>query len=88
MAHIPAENPSAQFDAIITHPYGDVTLPAFGIGACRAAFLTVAINTSEKRRQALKLPAGRAYQFGPLSGYLKYPVHTIPSRRPTRVEGQ
>ena len=86
IAHTPAENPSAQVDAIIALTYGDVTLPAFGIGACWAGFLTVAVNASEKVRQALKLPAGRVYQFGLLFGYPKYPVHNIPSRKAVSIE--
>lgn len=86
IAHTPAENPSAQVDAIIALTYGDVTMPAFGIGACWAGFLTVAASSSEKVRQAFRIPEGRVYQFALLFGYPKYPIHNIPSRKAVPIE--
>jgi len=86
IAHTPARTRSARVDATITLTYGDMAMPAFGIGACWAGFLTVAASSSEMVRLALRVPAGRVYQFGLLFGYPKYPVHSIPSRKAAPIE--
>lgn len=86
IAHTPINNPPAQVDAIIALSYCDVAMPAFGIGACWAGFLTVAASSSVKVRQAFKIPEGRVYQFGLLFGYPKYPIHNIPPRKAVSIE--
>lgn len=57
-----------------------------GSALAGAGFLTIAVSSSEKVRQALKLPAGQAYQFTLLFGYPKYPIHNIPSRKAVPIE--
>jgi nitroreductase/NAD-dependent dihydropyrimidine dehydrogenase PreA subunit len=86
IAHTPAGNSSAPVDAIIGLTHFDVTAPAFGVGACWAGFLSIGAMASEKVKQALAIPEGRVYQFALFFGYPKYTSHSIPSRKPARIE--
>ena len=66
IAHTPAGNSSAPVDAIIGLTHFDVAVPAFGVGACWAGFLSIGAMASEKVKQALAIPTTPLYKFSKL----------------------
>lgn len=85
-AHIPySEFIDDRTDAIIALSHFDLAAPAFGVGACWAGFIRMALDSYEPLKEALNLPAKRRVGYGLFFGYPALDVKAIPRRKPLDV---
>ncbi|HOH46663.1 MAG TPA: nitroreductase family protein [Candidatus Cloacimonadota bacterium] len=85
-AHIPTGDfIDDRTDAIIAITHFDIAAPAFGVGACWAGFIQMAIDSYEPLMAALDLPPKRSVGFGLFFGYPELETKAIPRRNPLEV---
>ncbi len=86
-AHIPV---SKHFydptDAIIALTHFDIAAPAFGLGACWAGFIKMAMESYKPLQVALALPEGRRAVYPLFFGYPTLKPKAIPRRNPLEIE--
>lgn len=79
------EDTMAQAACTIAMTYFELTAVPFGIGACWAGYLQMALNASAPVRKAAGLSTKTTCHGAMLFGYPKYEYNCIPSRNPPRV---
>jgi len=85
-AHIPySEFVDDRTDAIIALAHFDMAAPAFGVGACWAGFIRMALDSYEPLQTALALPDKRRVGYGLFFGYPELEIKAIPRRKPLQV---
>jgi nitroreductase/NAD-dependent dihydropyrimidine dehydrogenase PreA subunit len=85
-AHLPySEFIDDRTDAIIALSHFDLAAPAFGVGACWAGFIRMALDSYEPLRDALALPDKRRVGYGLFFGYPALRTQAIPRRKPLDV---
>jgi nitroreductase len=86
-AHIPyVEFVDDRTDAIIAISHFDIAAPAFGVGACWAGFIQMALGSWPPLLDALALPEKRSIGYGLFFGYPSHPVMAIPRRNELVVQ--
>jgi nitroreductase/NAD-dependent dihydropyrimidine dehydrogenase PreA subunit len=86
-AHIPSsEFVDDRTDAINAISHFDLAAPAFGIGACWAGFIRMALDSYPPLQEALALPSNRKIGYGLFFGYPLHQITAIPRRNPVTVE--
>ncbi len=82
-AHLP-ENDfiDDRTDAIIALTHFDIAAPAFGVGACWAGFIRMAVDSYPPLLEALALPPKRKIGYALFFGYPQYQIRAIPRRKP------
>lgn len=86
-AHLPQiEYIDDRTDAIIALTNFDIAAPAFGVGACWAGFIRMAVDSYQPLLDALALPEKRKVGYALFFGYPSYEATAIPRRNPLSVE--
>lgn len=86
-AHIPySEFIDDRTDAIIALSHFDIAAPAFGVGACWAGFIRMAVDSYKPLQEALGLPEKRIIGYGLFFGYPELQIRAIPRRNALKVE--
>jgi nitroreductase len=84
-AHLPANGGDPSTDAIIALTHFDLLAPAFGLGACWAGFIKMALVNYPPLVEFLGLPADRIPVYALFFGYPTVKPVTIPRRNPVRM---
>lgn len=86
-AHLPISDfIDDRTDAIIALSHFDLAAPAFGVGACWAGFIRMAIDSYPPLQEALVLPAKHKVGYGLFFGYPQHQVTAIPKRNKLQME--
>jgi nitroreductase len=83
--HVPDVDPMAQVDGIIALTHVDIAAPAFGVGACWAGFVSMAIRSHAPLVDYVHLPKGRIPAYALMLGYPVYTPSFLPQRKPLSV---
>lgn len=85
-AHLPySEFIDDRTDAIIALSHFDLAAPAFGVGACWAGFIRMAVDSYKPLQDALGLPEKRIIGYGLFFGYPELQIKAIPRRNKIEV---
>jgi len=68
--------------------YLELTALAFGLGACWAGYVSIAVNMSEEVRKLVKLSPRAACHGAMMLGFAKYNYHRVPLRNTPSIRWQ
>jgi nitroreductase len=79
------EDPMVPSSCLIAGTYLELAAFGFGLGACWAGYVNMAINMDEDTRKFTGLPARATAGAVMMVGYAKYRYQRIPARNPAKV---
>lgn len=86
IAHGPQENVMSRDSCVIAMTTAELAAPSFGLGACWAGFLQVAMFHSPEVQQLVNLPQGHLLYSALMIGYPQVTYHRIPPRKKLKVD--
>jgi nitroreductase/NAD-dependent dihydropyrimidine dehydrogenase PreA subunit len=85
-AHVPHfDTADGATEAVIAMTHVDLAAPAFGVGACWAGFVKMAVDAYAPLQAALALPEDRRIGCAMILGFPLHPVVCIPRRNPASI---
>jgi nitroreductase/NAD-dependent dihydropyrimidine dehydrogenase PreA subunit len=76
----PKDNPVSFVDSMVALSYLDLLAPTYGVGACWAGMVQIALSAAPELMESLGLPEGYKTQYAMMLGYPKYQYYRIPKR--------
>lgn len=85
ICYTPTMYPAGRTDAIIAASQLELLLPSYGMGACWAGFLMIALQNSPSLKKVIGLGEESTVHAALLAGYPKFKYHKTPARNKAEV---
>jgi nitroreductase/NAD-dependent dihydropyrimidine dehydrogenase PreA subunit len=85
IGYTPASYPLGAKDAVIATSHFELLAPSFGLGACWAGFLMMALQNSAEAKKAIGLNEESIVQAALMVGYPKFKYYKVPARNAASI---